>query len=175
MWEENKPALLTKIKPRIRQSATHTNPFARYSMQSFKKKKKKKAFSPWTLKSIYSSIHAIKLSIREGIQGEREFLLLISDKYWIGFVLHACDGKPYFPTIMWSWCWTSEHTLAVTVVASWSWEFWSVSIICCSWPITGSRASWSRCFLFLMCVSSCWMSAGECSHYILVKNARELY
>lgn len=126
----------------------------------------KNAFSAWTPESIASFINAIKFSIREGIQGERvwllhSFLALIFGKYGAGLVLCVCGGKPYFPTIMWSWCWTSELTLAVTVDASWSCEFWRLSIICCNWPMTGSRASWSLCFLFLMCVSNCWMSAGE--------------
>lgn len=61
----------------------------------------------------------------------------------------------YFPTIICNWCWISTRTFAVMLLASWSVELWKLSIICCSWPIRGSRFSCSRCFMW---VSSCWMS-----------------
>ena len=72
--------------------------------------------------------------------------------------IHVCGGDTYFATIIWSWCWTSVRTLAVTLLASWSLLLWIFSIICWSWPITGSRTSCSLCFLLLRWASNCWMS-----------------
>lgn len=62
----------------------------------------------------------------------------------------------------WSWCWTSECTLAVMVDASWSVVLWKELTICRSWPKRVSRASCSRIFLFFNWASNWRISRREC-------------